>query len=54
MTAALTSETLTLVMLMLGFGGAGFAAFSVAERLGQRAAGEWWKGKLQQGRRFNL
>ena len=50
MTAAMTSEALTLVMLMLGFGGAGFAAFSIAERFGQRAASEWWKGKLQKGR----
>jgi hypothetical protein len=42
------SEASTWVMLMLGFGGLGFATFSVAERIGQRAAAEWWKRKLQE------
>jgi hypothetical protein len=54
MTAALTTEALTLLMLMLGFGGAGLAAFSIAERFGQRAAVEWWRGKLETGRKFSL
>ena len=54
MTAAMTSEALTLAMLMLGFAGASFTAFSIAERFGQRAALEWWKGELQKGRGFNL
>jgi hypothetical protein len=53
MTAAMISEALTFVMLMLALGG-GFAAFSIAERFGQRAASEWWKGKLQKGRRFSF
>jgi hypothetical protein len=45
--AALTSEASTWAMLlMLGFSGVGYAAFSIAERFGQRAATEWWKGKL--------
>jgi hypothetical protein len=42
------SEASTWVMLMLGFGGLGFATFSVAERIGQRAGAEWWKRKLQE------
>jgi hypothetical protein len=42
------SEASTWAILMLGFGGLGFAAFSVAERIGQRAAAEWWKRKLQE------
>ena len=40
------SDASIVAMLLLGFSGAGFAVFSVAERLGQRAAAEWWKGKL--------
>ena len=53
--AALTSEASTWAMLlMLGFSGVGYAAFSIAERFGQRAALEWWKGELQKGRGFNL
>jgi hypothetical protein len=42
------SEASTWAILMLGFGGLGFAAFSVAEGIGQRAAAEWWKRKLQE------
>jgi hypothetical protein len=42
------SEASTWAKLMLGFGGLGFAAFSVAERMGQSAAAEWWKRKLQE------
>ena len=40
------SEASIVAMLLLGLSGAGFAVFSVAERFGQRAAMEWWKGKL--------
>ena len=35
-------------MLMLGFGGLGFAAFSVGMKVGQIAEAAWWKGKLQE------
>ena len=48
MTAALTSEASTWAMRILGFVGLGLAMFSIAERAGQRAAAEWWKGKLQE------
>ena len=45
--AALTSEAWTWAMLlMLGFSGVGYAAFSIAERFGRRGAAEWWKGML--------
>jgi hypothetical protein len=45
--AALTSEASNWAMLlMLGFSGVGYAAFSIAERFGRRTAAEWWKGKL--------
>ena len=47
-TIALTSEALTWAMLMLGFGGLGFAAFSVGMKVGQIAEAAWWKGKLQE------
>ena len=49
--AALTSEAWTWAMLlMLGFSGVGYAAFSIAERFGRRTAAEWWKGKLNPAR----
>ena len=48
--AALTPEASTLAMLMLGFGGFGFAAFSVGMKVGQIAEAAWWKGKLQEAR----
>jgi hypothetical protein len=35
-------------MLMLGFGGFGFAAFSVGMKVGQIAEAAWWKGKVQE------
>jgi hypothetical protein len=35
-------------MLMLGFGGLGFAAFSVGKKVGQITEAAWWKGKLQE------
>ena len=35
-------------MLMFGFGGLGFAAFSVGMKVGQIAEAAWWKGKLQE------
>jgi hypothetical protein len=41
----LTPEASTLAVL--GFGGFGFAAFSVAARLGRKAGGAWWEAKLQ-------
>jgi hypothetical protein len=50
MIAALTPETSILAMLMLGFGGFGFAAFSVGMKVGQIAEAAWWKGKLQEAR----
>ena len=48
LTIALTSEASTWAMLMLGFGGLGFAAFSVGMKVGQIAEAVWWKGKLQE------
>jgi hypothetical protein len=47
LTIALTSEASTWAVLMLGFGGFGFAAFSVGMKVGQIAEAAWWKGKLQ-------
>ena len=35
-------------MLVLGFGGFGFATFSVGMKVGQIAEAAWWKGKLQE------
>jgi hypothetical protein len=35
-------------MLMLGFGGVGFATFSVGVKVGQIVEAAWWKGKLQE------
>jgi hypothetical protein len=35
-------------MLMLGFGGFGFATFSVGMKVGQIVEAAWWKGKLQE------
>ena len=35
-------------MLMLGFGGLGFATFSVGTKVGQIVEAAWWKGKLQE------
>jgi hypothetical protein len=35
-------------MLLLGFGGFGFATFSVGMKVGQIAEAAWWKGKLQE------
>ena len=35
-------------MLLFGFGGLGFAAFSVGMKVGQIAEAAWWKGKLQE------
>ena len=48
--AALAPEASTLAMLLLGFGGFGFAAFSVGMKVGQIAEAAWWKGKLQEAR----
>jgi hypothetical protein len=48
LTIALTSEASTWAMLMFGFGGLGFAAFSVGMKVGQIAEAAWWKGKLQE------
>ena len=48
LTTALTSEASTWALLMLGFGGFGFAAFSVGMKVGQIAEAAWWKGKLQE------
>jgi hypothetical protein len=48
LTIALTSEASTWAMLMFGFGGLGFAAFSVGTKVGQIAEAAWWKGKLQE------
>ena len=44
----MTSEASTWAMLMLGFGGFGFATFSVGMKVGQIVEATWWKGKLQQ------
>jgi hypothetical protein len=46
----LTPEASTWAMLMLGFGGFGFAAFSVGMKVGQIAEAAWRKGKLQEAR----
>jgi hypothetical protein len=35
-------------MLLLGFGGFGFAMFFVGMKVGQIAEAAWWKGKLQE------
>jgi hypothetical protein len=35
-------------MLMLAFGGFGFATFSVGMKVGQIVEAAWWKGKLQE------
>jgi hypothetical protein len=48
LTIALTSEASTWAMLLTGFGGLGFAAFSVGMKVGQIAEAAWWKGKLQE------
>jgi len=48
LTIALTSEASTWALLMLGFGGFGFAAFSVGMKLGQIAKAAWRKGKLRE------
>jgi hypothetical protein len=48
MIVSLTSDASTWAMLMLGFGGLGFAAFSVGMKVGQIAEAAWWKGKLQE------
>jgi hypothetical protein len=46
MIAALTSAAWTWAMLlMFGFGGLGFAVFSVARRVGRKATAERWKGE---------
>jgi hypothetical protein len=45
---ALTSEASNLAMLMLAFGGFGFATFSVGMKVGQIVEAAWWKGKLQE------
>jgi hypothetical protein len=37
------ASTWAMMMLSFGFGGLGFAVFSVAERVGRRAAAERWK-----------
>jgi hypothetical protein len=37
-----------MAMLMLGFGGVGFATFSVRVKVGQIAETAWWKGKLHE------
>ena len=37
-------------MLMLGFGGFGFATFLVGMKVGQIVEAAWWKGKLQEAR----
>jgi hypothetical protein len=50
MIAVLTPEASTWMMLILGFGALGFAAFSVGMKVGQRDAEEWWKRKLQEAR----
>ena len=44
----LTPEASTWAMLLLGFGGFGFATFSVGMKVGQIAEAAWWKGKLQE------
>ena len=45
---ALTSNASNLAMLMLAFGGFGFATFSVGMKVGQIVEAAWWKGKLQE------
>ena len=45
---ALTSDASNLAMLMLAFGGFGFATFSVGMKVGQIVEAAWWKGKLQE------
>ena len=45
---ALTSEAADLAMLMLVFGGFGFATFSMGMKVGQIVEAAWWKGKLQE------
>ena len=37
-----------MAMLMLAFGGFGFATFSVGMKVGQIVEAAWWKGKLQE------
>jgi hypothetical protein len=44
------SEISILAMLMLSFSGFGFAAFSVAERVGRMTGALWWEEKLLQNR----
>jgi hypothetical protein len=44
----LTPEASTWAMLLLGFGGFAFAAFSVGMKVGQIAEAAWWKAKLQE------
>jgi hypothetical protein len=44
----MTSEASNLAMLMLGFGGFGFATFSVGMKIGQIVEAAWWKGKIQE------
>ena len=48
LTVAMTSEASNLAMLMLGFGGFGFATFLVGMKVGQIVEAAWWKGKLQE------
>jgi hypothetical protein len=50
MIAIFTPDASTWVMLMLGFGALGYAAFSVGMKVGHRNAAEWWKEKLQEAR----
>jgi hypothetical protein len=47
---ALTSESSTLAVLILGFG---LAVFFVAERVGQMTGAAWWKERLQEARRLS-
>jgi hypothetical protein len=46
----MTFDASNLVMLMLGFGGFGFATFSMGMKVGQIVEAAWWKGKLQEAR----
>ena len=48
LTVAMTSEASNLAMLMLGFGGFGFATFLVGMTVGQIVEAAWWKGKFQE------
>jgi hypothetical protein len=48
LTVAMTYEASNLAMLMLGFGGVGFATFLVGMKVGQIVEAAWWKGKLQE------